>query len=77
MLSEISEMMEQETRHVRELKLKEQFCILSVCTYVWLWMAGEGGAICCVNSVNHLQFSKLTPHLSATYANLFKGNSLN
>ena len=43
MLSETSELMEQETRHVRELKLKKQFCILSVCTYVWLWMAGEGG----------------------------------
>ena len=77
MLSETSESMEQEIRHGRELKLKEQVCILSVCTYVWLWMAGEGAAICCVNSVNHLQLSKLTPHLSATYANLFKGNPLN
>lgn len=46
--------------------------ILHVC------VALDGGvAICCVNSINHLQLSKLTPHLSATYANLVKGNSLN
>ena len=76
MLSDTSELIEQEARHVRELKLKEQFCIPSVCTYAWLLM-GCGAAICSMNSINHLQLSKLTPHLSATYANLFKGNSLN
>lgn len=38
MLSDTSELIEQEARHVRELKLKEQFCIPSVCTYAWLLM---------------------------------------